>query len=190
MVEHLKNRHQFGRPIGSFQALKHHVAQLWVEVTRTRAVARYAAGAWPTGDPDSAWAVADPASLCSDVALLAAEECVQLHGGLGFICEHPAHLWLKRAKTDSLRSARRTGTAPRSRRWSSCPARRDVGGRCPVKLADRMSVLGTESAFAVLAKARGLEEQFTRCSTSRWGSRARRHRRTSWRQPSERSSGT
>ena len=101
-VEHLKTRYQFGRPIGSYQGLKHRVATLWVEVTRARAVARYAAGCLATGDPDTAVAVAVAASLCSDVAVLAAEECVQLHGGLGFTWEHPAHLWLKRAKADQL----------------------------------------------------------------------------------------
>lgn len=101
-VEHLKSRYQFGRPIGSFQALKHRAAELWVEVTRARAVARYAAGCLAADDPDTPVAVAVAASLCSDVAVLAAEECVQLHGGLGFTWEHPAHLWLKRAKADQL----------------------------------------------------------------------------------------
>jgi alkylation response protein AidB-like acyl-CoA dehydrogenase len=101
-VAHLKTRYQFGRPLGSFQGLKHRVASLWVEVTRARAVARYAAGCLATEDPDTGVAVAVAASLCSDVAVLAAEECVQLHGGLGFTWEHPAHLWLKRAKADQI----------------------------------------------------------------------------------------
>ena len=101
-VTHLKTRYQFGRALGSFQALKHRAATLWVEITRARAVARYAAGCLATDDPDTAVAVAVAASLCSDVAVLAAEECVQLHGGLGFTWEHPAHLWLKRAKADQI----------------------------------------------------------------------------------------
>ena len=101
-VTHLKTRYQFGRPLGSYQGLKHRVASLWVEVTRARAVARYAAGCLATGDADTAVAVALAASLCSDVAVLAAEECVQLHGGVGFTWEHPAHLWLKRAKADQI----------------------------------------------------------------------------------------
>ena len=101
-VAYLKTRYQFGRPIGSFQALKHRTAMLWVEVTRARAAARYAAGCLATQDPDTAVAVAVAASVCSDVAVLAAEECVQLHGGLGFTWEHPAHLWLKRAKADQI----------------------------------------------------------------------------------------
>jgi alkylation response protein AidB-like acyl-CoA dehydrogenase len=101
-VAHLKERYQFGRPLGSFQALKHRVAELWVAVTRARAVARYAAACVADDDPDTPVAVAVAASLCSDVAVLAAEECVQLHGGIGFTWEHPAHLWLKRAKADQL----------------------------------------------------------------------------------------
>jgi alkylation response protein AidB-like acyl-CoA dehydrogenase len=101
-VAHLKERYQFGRQIGSFQGLKHRAASLWVEVTRARAVARYAAGCLATDDADTGVAVAVAASLCSDVAVLAAEECVQLHGGLGFTWEHPSHLWLKRAKADQI----------------------------------------------------------------------------------------
>ncbi len=101
-IAYLKERYQFGRPIGSYQAIKHRVASLWVEVTRARATARYAAGCLATQDPDTAVAVAVAAAVCSDVAVLAAEECVQLHGGLGFTWEHPAHLWLKRAKADQI----------------------------------------------------------------------------------------
>lgn len=101
-VAYLKTRYQFGRPLGSFQALKHRAALLWVEVTRARAAARYVAGCLATDDPDTAVAVAVAASVCSDVAVLAAEECVQLHGGLGFTWENPAHLWLKRAKADQI----------------------------------------------------------------------------------------
>jgi alkylation response protein AidB-like acyl-CoA dehydrogenase len=101
-VEYLKNRYQFGRPLGSFQGLKHRLASLWAEVTRARAAARYAAACLADRSDDTGVAVAVAASLCSDVAVLAAEECVQLHGGLGFTWEHPAHLWLKRAKADHI----------------------------------------------------------------------------------------
>src|SRR6266511_713009 len=58
-VEYLKTRHQFGRPVGSFQALKHRLAELWVAVTQARAVARYAAGCLADDDPDLPVAVAD-----------------------------------------------------------------------------------------------------------------------------------
>jgi alkylation response protein AidB-like acyl-CoA dehydrogenase len=101
-VAYVKERRQFARPIGSFQALKHRLADLWVEVTQARAAARYAAACLATGDPDAKVAVALAQAYCSEVAVHAAQECVQLHGGIGFTWEHPAHLYLKRAKADSI----------------------------------------------------------------------------------------
>jgi alkylation response protein AidB-like acyl-CoA dehydrogenase len=101
-VEHLRARYQFGRPIGSFQALKHRAADIWVAVTQARAVARHAAACLADDDPDLAVAASLAQAYCSGVAVLAAEECVQLHGGIGFTWEHPAHLYLKRAKADAL----------------------------------------------------------------------------------------
>jgi alkylation response protein AidB-like acyl-CoA dehydrogenase len=101
-VGYLKTRHQFGRPIGSFQGLKHRLAELWVALTQARAVARYAAGCLADGDPDTPVAAALAQAHCGPVAVRAAEECVQMHGGIGFTWEHPAHLYLKRAKSDAL----------------------------------------------------------------------------------------
>ncbi|WP_331767024.1 acyl-CoA dehydrogenase family protein [Embleya sp. NBC_00896] len=101
-VAYMKTRHQFGRPVGSFQGPKHRLAALWVSVTQARAVARYAAACVAAGDPDTAIAVAVAQAHCSEIAVRAAEECVQLHGGIGFTWEHHAHLYLKRAKADSL----------------------------------------------------------------------------------------
>lgn len=101
-VEYLKSRYQFGRPVGSFQALKHRLADLWVAVTQARAVARYAAACVADDHPDAEVAVAVAQAQCSAVAVLAAEECVQMHGGIGFTWEHPAHLYLKRAKTTAI----------------------------------------------------------------------------------------
>jgi alkylation response protein AidB-like acyl-CoA dehydrogenase len=100
-VAYLKERHQFGRPVGSFQALKHRLADLYQELVTARAAARYAADALATGE-DAEIAVAVAAAHCSDVAVHAAEEAVQLHGGIGMTWEHPAHLYLKRAKADQL----------------------------------------------------------------------------------------
>jgi alkylation response protein AidB-like acyl-CoA dehydrogenase len=101
-VAYVKERHQFGRPVGSFQALKHRLADVWVTVSQARAAARYAAACLAAADPDAPVAVALAKAYCSDAALLAAQECVQLHGGIGFTWEHPAHLYLKRAKADSI----------------------------------------------------------------------------------------
>ncbi|WP_112489557.1 acyl-CoA dehydrogenase family protein [Streptomyces bacillaris] len=101
-VRYTRERHQFNRPVGSFQALKHRMAQLWLEVVSARAAARNAADALATGSPDAPLAVAVAQAYCSGVAVHAAEECVQLHGGIGMTWEHPAHLYLKRAKADSI----------------------------------------------------------------------------------------
>jgi alkylation response protein AidB-like acyl-CoA dehydrogenase len=101
-VEHLRQRYQFGRPLGSFQALKHRLADLWVAVAQSRATARYAADRVAAGDGDAPVAAAVARAHGSPVAVRAAEECVQLHGGLGFTWEHPAHLYLKRARSQAL----------------------------------------------------------------------------------------
>ncbi|MER5864981.1 acyl-CoA dehydrogenase family protein [Kitasatospora sp. NPDC002040] len=101
-VAYLKERRQFGRALGSFQALKHRLADLWLETVGGRAAARYAADALATDSPDTAVAVAVAQAHCGALAVRAAEECVQLHGGIGMTWEHPAHLYLKRAKADQL----------------------------------------------------------------------------------------
>ena len=116
-VEHLRTRHQFGRPLGSYQALRHRLADLWVEVTQARAVSAYAVAALADADPqveaddELRLAAALAQAYCAPVAVQAAQECVQLHGGLGFTWEHPAHLYLKRARTDAVAF----GTADRHR---------------------------------------------------------------------------
>ncbi|MGI9062594.1 MAG: acyl-CoA dehydrogenase family protein [Pseudonocardiaceae bacterium] len=101
-VEYTKTRYQFGRPIGSFQAVKHRLADVWATVSTARAVARAAADALATDADDTALVVAVAGAYASDAAVLAAEECIQLHGGIGMTWEHPAHLYLARAKTSQL----------------------------------------------------------------------------------------
>jgi len=101
-VAYLKQRYQFGRPVGSFQALKHRLADLYLEIVQARATARAAADALANDPGDVPVAVAVAASTCSAVALHVAEQTVQLHGGIGMTWEHPAHLYLKRAKSDEL----------------------------------------------------------------------------------------
>ncbi|WP_274912198.1 acyl-CoA dehydrogenase family protein [Streptomyces sp. WZ-12] len=101
-VRYTGERTQFGRPVGSFQALKHRMAALWLDVASARAAARNSADALSGNDPEAPLAVAVAQSFCAPVAVRAAEECIQLHGGLGMTWEHPAHLYLKRAKADEL----------------------------------------------------------------------------------------
>ncbi len=100
-VAYVKERRQFARPVGGFQAIKHRLADLWVAVTQARAAARSAANGLVTGT-DAELAVALAKAACSDTALKVAQEMIQLHGGIGFTWEHPAHLFLKRAKADSI----------------------------------------------------------------------------------------
>ncbi|MCX4702594.1 acyl-CoA dehydrogenase family protein [Streptomyces sp. NBC_01373] len=100
-VRYLKERKQFNRPVGGFQALKHRLAQLWLEIVNLRAAARNAADALATGE-DADVAVAVAQAYAAQVAVHAAEEAVQLHGGIGMTWEHPAHLYLKRSKADSI----------------------------------------------------------------------------------------
>ncbi|CAM4382844.1 acyl-CoA dehydrogenase family protein [Nocardiopsis rhodophaea] len=112
-VDYVKTRTQFGRAVGSFQAVKHRLADVWVAVSQARAVARNAASAVAHA-PDSSEAELGAAlaqAFVSRVAVTAAEEAVQLHGGIGFTWEHPAHLYLKRAKSDAIA----LGTADRHR---------------------------------------------------------------------------
>jgi alkylation response protein AidB-like acyl-CoA dehydrogenase len=95
-VEYVRVREQFGRPIGSFQAVKHRLADLYVRVQAARSAAYYAA--WETG------AVSARLALAQGLEALraAAGEAIQLHGGIGFTWEHHAHLYFKRAVADEL----------------------------------------------------------------------------------------
>lgn len=100
-VEYAKTRYQFGRAIGSFQAVKHRLADLWSGVSSARAAARSAADALARSEEDEL-AVALAQAHTSDLVVLAAEEHLQLHGGIGMTWEHPAHLYLGRAKSSQL----------------------------------------------------------------------------------------
>ncbi|MDK0521383.1 acyl-CoA dehydrogenase family protein [Streptomyces sp. ML-6] len=93
-VEHVKTREQFGRPIGSFQAVKHRLADLYVQVRAARSAAYYAA--WDPASGGLALAQA------LEALRLTAAEAVQLHGGIGFTWEHEAHLYFKRAAAAEL----------------------------------------------------------------------------------------
>uniref|UniRef100_UPI00215DAE54 acyl-CoA dehydrogenase family protein n=1 Tax=Streptomyces shenzhenensis TaxID=943815 RepID=UPI00215DAE54 len=100
-VRYLKERKQFNRPVGGFQAIKHRLAQLWLEVVNLRAAARGAADALASGE-DADVLVAVAQAYAAPVAVRAAEEALQLHAGIGMTWEHPIHLYLKRAKADSI----------------------------------------------------------------------------------------
>jgi alkylation response protein AidB-like acyl-CoA dehydrogenase len=98
-LDYAKTRVQFGRPIGSFQAIKHKLADMFVEVESARSASYYAA--WIAAHDEAALpaAAALAKAYCSDAYFRVAAECIQIHGGVGFTWEHDAHLFFKRAKS-------------------------------------------------------------------------------------------
>ncbi len=101
-VDYAKERVQFGRPIGSFQAIKHKCADMLLEVESAKSAAYY--GAWCAAeDNDEVPVVASLAkAYCSDAYFHASAENIQIHGGIGFTWEHDAHLYFKRAKSSEI----------------------------------------------------------------------------------------
>ena len=101
-VEYAKVREQFGRPIGSFQAIKHKCADMLLEVESATSVA-YAAGQAIDDDSEEAVMLASMAkAYCSEALSHVAAENIQVHGGIGFTWEHPAHLYFRRAKSTEM----------------------------------------------------------------------------------------
>jgi len=93
-------RHQFGRQLASFQVIKHRLADLLVDLERSRSAARYAAAAFDEDPVSAALPAAVAGATCTDAVIRAALETVQLHGGVGFTWEHPAHYFVRRALGD------------------------------------------------------------------------------------------
>jgi alkylation response protein AidB-like acyl-CoA dehydrogenase len=101
-VDYAKKRVQFGRTIGSFQAIKHRLADLLVELEAMRAAAHYAALAFGDGLDDAAAAVATAGAYVGDTFAHLCGEALQLHGGIGFTWEHDVHLFTRRAKVNQV----------------------------------------------------------------------------------------
>jgi len=101
-VEYAKNRVQFGRPIGSFQAIKHKCADMLLDVESAKSAAYYAAWAAQERNEELAIAASLAKSFCSEAYFHCAAENIQIHGGIGFTWEHHAHLYFKRAKSSEL----------------------------------------------------------------------------------------
>ncbi|GAA4330340.1 acyl-CoA dehydrogenase family protein [Streptomyces venetus] len=98
IVEFVGQRHQFGRPIGSFQAVKHRLADVLVALEAARSASSYATACAAARSPHLPVAACAAAVVCSETFRLATAEYVQLHGGIGFTWEHPAHLYVRRAR--------------------------------------------------------------------------------------------
>jgi alkylation response protein AidB-like acyl-CoA dehydrogenase len=101
-VEYVNIRYQFGRPVGSFQAVKHRCADMLLEVESARSAAYYALWALAEGSDDAEISVDLAKAYCSEAYWIAASDSIQLHGGIAFTWEHDAHLYYRRAKSTSL----------------------------------------------------------------------------------------
>lgn len=100
-VEYAKARVQFGRPIGGFQAIKHMAADLLLESESATSAARHAARALAQGAPDAPASINLAAFACADAFTTVAAASIQMHGGIAFTWDHPAHLYLRRARADA-----------------------------------------------------------------------------------------
>ncbi len=101
-VAYAKVRYQFGRPIGSFQAIKHKCADMLVEVESARSAAYYGMWTLAAGAEDVPLAASLAQAYCSAAYTHVAGENIQIHGGIAFTWEHPAHLYFKRAKSSEI----------------------------------------------------------------------------------------
>jgi alkylation response protein AidB-like acyl-CoA dehydrogenase len=100
-VEYARTRLQFGRAIGSFQAVKHRCADMMVAVEHARSAAYHAAWAADAGVDDPRLAADLATVVTAEAYLRVAKSTVQVHGGIGFTWEHPVHLYYKRAVSDA-----------------------------------------------------------------------------------------
>ena len=101
-VEHAKERVQFGRPIGSFQAVKHRCADMLVDVEGMRSTVYWAAWCIGAADPEAHVAASTAKTWCSDASKRVMSSALQVHGGIGFTWEHDLHFFMKRAQLDQL----------------------------------------------------------------------------------------
>jgi alkylation response protein AidB-like acyl-CoA dehydrogenase len=97
-LAYLKQRVQFGVPIGSFQALKHRAAELFIEIELARSCVMAAARAIDAGSPEAPALVSLAKARCSDAFVQVGSEAVQMHGGIGMTDEHDIGFYLKRAR--------------------------------------------------------------------------------------------
>ena len=101
-VDYAKLRMQFGRPIGAFQAIKHKLAEMLLEVELATAAVRYAAAAADANDAETSLLASHAKAMASDASMRAAVEAVQIHGGIGFTWDNDTHLWFKRARSSAV----------------------------------------------------------------------------------------
>jgi alkylation response protein AidB-like acyl-CoA dehydrogenase len=97
-IEHAKTREQFGKPIGTYQAVSHPLAQTYTDVELARSLAYWAAWCVANDDDRAALAAAAAKAFATEAAVVACERSIQVHAGIGFTWEHPLHRFYKRAQ--------------------------------------------------------------------------------------------
>jgi len=162
-ASYAKIRHQFGRPIGQFQAVKHRCAWMLTASEQAAAVAWDAARAWaepagtePAGDGGRDFAAGAAATVAIDAAVTCAHECIQVLGGIGYTWEHDAHLYYRRAL--SLRALAGSSAA-----WAGEVARLALGGATrslAVELPEEAAAVraGVKTELAAIAAAPKAEQ--------------------------------
>jgi alkylation response protein AidB-like acyl-CoA dehydrogenase len=101
-VAYARTREQFGHPIGGFQAIKHRCTEMLLELETARSAAHGALWAAADGQPEASAYASLAKSQCADAYGYVTKEAIQVHGGIGFTWEHPAHLYFRRAKTNQV----------------------------------------------------------------------------------------
>jgi len=130
-VAYAKVRHQFGRAIGSFQAVKHMCADMLLEVESARSAAYYAAWAAADGAADLPLVASLAKARCSEAYFQVAASNIQVHGGIGFTWEHDAHLYYRRAKSAEVM----LGTPASHREVVAGLLLEDTTDSCPIRHA-------------------------------------------------------
>ena len=147
VLAYVKDRQQFGVPIGSFQAVKHKMTDMYVSIERARSLCYYAAGAIENDDPSRKSAVAMAKSASDDCQRQVSQDSFQSFGGIGYTWEHDAHMFIKRAKTGGTMFGGAATHAVETARLCSIPTPPEGGrlARCvrsvPSALVSRSSPL-------------------------------------------------
>jgi alkylation response protein AidB-like acyl-CoA dehydrogenase len=155
-ASYAKIRHQFGRPIGQFQAVKHRCAWMLTASEQAAAVAWDAAQAWvePAGDAGRDFAAGAAATVAIDAAVTCAHECIQVLGGIGYTWEHDAHLYYRRALSLRALAGSSAAWASEVARLARCGATRPLSVELPDEAAAvRAAVTEELAAIAAAPKA-------------------------------------
>ncbi|MDG3016128.1 acyl-CoA dehydrogenase [Speluncibacter jeojiensis] len=165
-TEYAKTRVQFGRPIGQFQAVKHKCANMGIALEKARAVVWDAASALDAGDETADFAADIAAVVVPDAAVQVAQDCIQVHGGIGFTWEHDAHLYYRRALAVRGVLGTRDDRVERVARQASAGVVRHVEPELPAE-AETLRV-PVRSALAAVAAIDDEDDQLVALGDGGW----------------------